>query len=187
MSITTRINELNEARAKIAALEQAIEVELKNELAALPAQYGFASVADFVAAVTTAAGKRRGRKPGKVEAAPTAAAAKPAAPAKKKRRKRAKITAETKDQVKTLVAAGRTGAEIAKEVGISVPSVQNIKKALGLVGKPGQAKAATAPETKPTDAAKPVAPAKPEAPAKKKGRKQAVVTKKVRVVVNPKG
>jgi DNA-binding CsgD family transcriptional regulator len=38
-------------------------------------------------------------------------------------------------EVKKLVSEGRTGGEIAKAVGISLPSVQNIKKALGLVGK----------------------------------------------------
>jgi DNA-binding CsgD family transcriptional regulator len=35
--------------------------------------------------------------------------------------------------VKKLVGAGKTGSEIAKSLGISLPSVQNIKKALGLV------------------------------------------------------
>jgi len=50
-------------------------------------------------------------------------------------RTRAKITSETKDKVKALVKEGKTGAAIAKEVGISVPSVQNIKKELGLVKK----------------------------------------------------
>jgi DNA-binding CsgD family transcriptional regulator len=49
------------------------------------------------------------------------------------RRKRAVITAATKAQVKALTQAGKTGAEIAKAAGISLPSVQNIKKALGLV------------------------------------------------------
>jgi DNA-binding CsgD family transcriptional regulator len=39
--------------------------------------------------------------------------------------------------VKAAVEAGRTGAQIAKEFGISVPSVQNIKKELGLVKKRG--------------------------------------------------
>lgn len=34
-----------------------------------------------------------------------------------------------------MVDAGKTGAEIADVLGISVPSVQNIKKALGLVAK----------------------------------------------------
>ena len=52
-----------------------------------------------------------------------------------KRRKRAIITADTKAQVKSLVIAGKTGGEIAKAIGISLPSVQNIKKELGLVKK----------------------------------------------------
>ncbi len=49
------------------------------------------------------------------------------------RRKRAVITDETRAEVKRLVEAGKTGAEIAQALGISLPSVQNIKKALGLV------------------------------------------------------
>ena len=69
MTTTEKIKELRETRAQVASLEQAIEAELKRELAALPAQYGFASTADFVAAVTKAAGKRRGRKPGKAKVA----------------------------------------------------------------------------------------------------------------------
>ena len=51
----------------------------------------------------------------------------------KKTRTRAKITDETRAEVKKLVEAKKTGAEIAKTLGISLPSVQNIKKALGLV------------------------------------------------------
>ena len=43
------------------------------------------------------------------------------------------ITDETRAQVKKMVDAGKTGAEIAESLKISVPSVQNIKKALGLV------------------------------------------------------
>jgi DNA invertase Pin-like site-specific DNA recombinase len=178
MSITTKIKELNEARTTVAQLEQVIAAELNSELAALPAQYGFASVADFVAAFEKAAGKRRGRKPGRAKAA-LAAAGKPEASAKAKRRKkRAVITDATRDEVKKLIGAGKSGSEIAKAVGISVPSVQNIKKALGLVGKPGKAKAEVAPatEAKPKAAAKPVAPEKPKAPAKKKRRKRPVKT-----------
>jgi hypothetical protein len=34
-----------------------------------------------------------------------------------------------------MVGEGKTGAQIAAAVGISLPSVQNIKKALGLVRK----------------------------------------------------
>ena len=42
-------------------------------------------------------------------------------------------SALSKTEVKKLVEAKKTGAEIAKALGISLPSVQNIKKALGLV------------------------------------------------------
>ncbi|MGH7958893.1 MAG: helix-turn-helix domain-containing protein [Opitutaceae bacterium] len=130
------------ARAKLASLEQSIADELNKELAALPARYGFASTSQFVSAVNAAAGsggstgpvrgRRRGRPPGSTN---SAKAAKPAVAKKggRKRRTRAVITDETRAQVKKLVDAGKTGAEIAQALKISVPSVQNIKKALGLV------------------------------------------------------
>lgn len=127
--VTDKIKELEAARAKLANLEQSIASELNKELAALPAKYGFASVEVFVAAVKAAGGARRGRRPGRA-----AKAAKPAGPGRK-RRKRAVITDETRSSLKKLVEAGKTGGEIAKALGISLPSVQNIKKALGLVKK----------------------------------------------------
>jgi hypothetical protein len=52
---------------------------------------------------------------------------------KVKRRKRSVITDDTRTSVKKMVEAGKTGSQIAKSLGISLPSVQNIKKALGLV------------------------------------------------------
>lgn len=121
--ITDKIKTLALTKAKVAELEKTIATELNRELAALPGKYGFDSVDAFVNAVK-AAGRGRGRK---------VAAPKAAAPAGRKRRKRAVITGETKSKVKSLVESGKTGAEIAKAVGISLPSVQNIKKELGLV------------------------------------------------------
>ena len=137
--VTDKLKELEAARVKLAALERSLASELNQELAGLPAKYGFESTRDFVAAVSAAGGggggggrgRRRGRPPG----SGSAGAAK-AAPAKKggrKRRTRAVITDETRAQVKKMVDAGKTGAEIAQTLKISVPSVQNIKKALGLV------------------------------------------------------
>ncbi len=64
------------------------------------------------------------------------AASKPAAvkkPGNKPATTRATITDETYAHVKKMVYEGRTGAEIAKKLGISLPSVQNCKKRLGLV------------------------------------------------------
>lgn len=122
--VSSKLKELEAARTKLASLEQAVHAELKKELANLPRKYGFGSTEDFVQAVRTAAGGRAGRRKGKV-----------GPPAGKKRRHRAIITDATRAQVKKLVAGGKTGSEIAKAVGISLPSVQNIKKALGLVKK----------------------------------------------------
>jgi hypothetical protein len=115
--ITNKIKELEAARAKITKLEQEVASERTKQLKALPAQYGFDSVADFIKAVKSAAGGKATRK-GFTKAGG--------------RRKRAVITAETKNKVKSLTADGKTGAAIAMAVGISIPSVQNIKKELGL-------------------------------------------------------
>jgi hypothetical protein len=121
--VSSKLKELKAARARLASLEKSLAAEL----ATLPEKYGFASAAEFVAAVTKASGVKAARKPGRAKAVA------PAAP--RKRRKRAVITDETRAEVKKLVEAGKTGKEISTALGISVPSVQNIKKALGLVGK----------------------------------------------------
>ena len=122
--VTDTVKQLQAAKAKVAALEQSIVKEQSQKLAKLPAQLGFDSVADLIKALKQVSG---GRKAGKV-----AKAGKPG-----KRAKRAKITPEVKDKVKEAVKAGKTGAAIAKDLGISLPSVQNIKKELGLVKKRG--------------------------------------------------
>jgi hypothetical protein len=121
--VINKIKLLNDTKAKVAKLERSIAAQLSKELASLPRKYGFSSPQDFLAAFRSVAGKAM------VSAGKTVAG-KPA-----KRRKRAVITADTKAQVKSLVAAGKTGGEIARTVGISLPSVQNIKKELGLVKK----------------------------------------------------
>jgi DNA-binding NarL/FixJ family response regulator len=133
--VTDKLKELEAARLKLATLERSIADELNQELTGLPAKYGFASTSEFVSAVNAAAGGGPGRPRGRRRGRPPSAAAKPAASAKRgrKRRTRAVITDETRAQVKKMVDSGKTGAEIAQTLKISVPSVQNIKKALGLV------------------------------------------------------
>lgn len=107
--------QIKQHEKEVAKLQRKL-AKSRAKLLQLPAKFGFASVAEFVAAVQ--------------DAAKGAGAAGPA-----KGRTRAKITPETKEKVKALVKEGKTGAEIAKVLGISVPSVQNIKKELGLVQK----------------------------------------------------
>ncbi|MEO6002470.1 MAG: winged helix-turn-helix domain-containing protein [Opitutus sp.] len=121
LMVTDKIKTLAITKARVAELEKSIATELNRELSALPGKYGFDNLPAFFDAVKAAA---RG-KPRAVIKSKNASGG--------KRRKRAVITNETKAKVKALVEGGKTGAEIAKAVGISLPSVQNIKKDLGLV------------------------------------------------------
>lgn len=122
--VTQQIRELEATKAKIAALEKSIAKRLRRELSTLHEKYGFGSLADFISALEVTGGNSRGK-------GSRGSAAKSAG--KSKRHKRSVITEETRANVKKLVESGKTGSQIAKSLGISLPSVQNIKKALGLV------------------------------------------------------
>lgn len=130
-----QLAKIEKAKADIAAAEAKLAADRVAALAKLPSDYGYDNLNAFLKAVKAAYGKgakvAKGRK----------AAAK-APKAKSEKGKRAKITDEVKAQVKVLAEAGKTGQEIAKALGISMPSVQNIKKALGLVKARGSAPAA---------------------------------------------
>jgi DNA-binding NarL/FixJ family response regulator len=118
------LKKIAEYKSRLADLER----ELFVQLAKLPAQYGFSSPDDFIAAFRKAVAGKSGRKPGK--AAKAAGGKTPTG-----RKPRVKITPEIEAQVKSMTEAGKTGAEIAKATGVSLPSVGNIKKKLGLVSK----------------------------------------------------
>ncbi len=118
-----------DAYTKLAALKKQIatlESQLSrnnSKLLKLPGKFGFKSMDAFIGALQAAAGGRQ-------TALPAAKTNKPTG-----RKPRAKITPETKAKVKAMVGQDKTGAEIAKALNISLPSVQNIKKELGLVQK----------------------------------------------------
>ena len=105
---------------QIAIREAKLAQERAIALSRLPEMYGFESAAAFLKAVRNSVGSssKRGKKGGK--------------------RSRAVITPEIKQGVADAAKAGKTGAEIAKKFGISLPSVQNIKKAAGLVKSRGK-------------------------------------------------
>jgi len=122
--LKTNIEALERAQKKVIGLEASIRSRLSKELAALPSQFGFESVRSFIRAVKAASSGGPGR-PGR-----------PKGPEKKSvpsKRKRMTITPAMREKVKRLAKAGKSGAQIVKAVGISLPSVQNIKKAFGLV------------------------------------------------------
>lgn len=119
------LKKIAQYKSKLANLER----ELFAQLAKLPAQFGFASAEEFIEAVKKATAGKPGRKAGKAPKAVVEKAGKGG------RKPRVKITPEIVEQVKALAEAGKTGSEIASATGISLPSVQNLKKKLGLVGK----------------------------------------------------
>jgi hypothetical protein len=122
--VTQQIKELEVTKAKILSLEKSIAKRLQKELATLHSRYGFESLKDFTRALKVATGYSAPRKT-RVKSSK--------ASGKVARRRRAVITEDTRASVKKLVESGKTGSQIAKSLGISLPSVQNIKKALGLV------------------------------------------------------
>lgn len=147
MSFTDQIAELQKAKAKIAQAEAKLAADRVSALAKLPGEYGYENLNDFVKALKDAAGKSSKSKKSKA-----VKAAKAPKEEKTGKRTRAKITPELKQQVIAAVQAGQSGAEISKSLGISLPSVQNIKKEAGLV----KARAST-PESASASAESPVA------------------------------
>jgi hypothetical protein len=119
--VTKQIKELEVTKAKIVALEKSIAKRLQRELSTLHSKYGFSSLNEFIKALKGTSGGKKTR----VKAAKAAG--------KAKRHKRSVITDDTRASVKKLVESGKTGSQIAKTLNISLPSVQNIKKVLGLV------------------------------------------------------
>ncbi|MDQ8180085.1 hypothetical protein [Pelagicoccus sp. SDUM812005] len=137
--ITNTQKQIAATKAKLEALQKKAEAEAAKKLTNLHSDLGFATRADLIAALSSleSGGAKSGRKP---KAAKKVAAKKAGRPAAKatKRAKRAKITEELKAKVIEAVKAGGKGSAIAKEFGISVPSLQNIKKAAGLTKARGK-------------------------------------------------
>ena len=139
-----QLAKLEKAKADLMQMEAKIAAERVAALAKLPSDFGYSSLNDFIKALTAAAksgGKVKG-KPGRKAKGAAKAPKAPKATKAAKAGKRAKITDEVKAQVKAMAEAGKTGQEIAKALGISAPSVQNIKKSFGLVKSRGGASAA---------------------------------------------
>lgn len=116
--VTDKLKQLEKYQREMVKLEKEL-AGFNRKLLGLPGKFGFKSMDAFIDALRAAA-KASGVKAGKATAASG-------------RKPRAKITPETKQKVKAMVQADKTGAEIAKALNISLPSVQNIKKELGLV------------------------------------------------------
>jgi hypothetical protein len=161
------IKTLAEAKARAVTLERSVAKKLHKELKALPRYYGFDGLNSFIDALEISAAR----------------AGKVSKPKVSKRRKRTTINAAIRANVKKLIEAGKTGAEVARALKISLPSVQNIKKALGLVEpKKKSSRKAVAPKAPAKAAVKAKAPVKK---AKKKVPRKAAPSESVRTAAAP--
>ena len=113
-----KLKEIAAYKAKIAALEKAVAAEQNKKLTGLHKEVGLESTAALIAALK-----------GLSKPAPRGNAIAKASG----RASRTRITSAIKAGVGKAVKAGKKGSEIANQFGISIPSIQNIKKELGLV------------------------------------------------------
>jgi transposase len=137
--LSNKFQEIEQYKAKLAQMEKAVLAEREAQLKRLHLDLGFASQADLIQALRKAGSAPAPKAAAK--AAPKAKKKKAAAAPKKQRRKRAKVTEEMRKQIAEALAAGGKGAEVAAKFDVSVPTVNNIKKAAGLVKKRAKAAA----------------------------------------------
>lgn len=97
-------------RAELEKMEQDLrqaQIDAKNaeraKFEALPAQVGLATVAELISALKGLSAKSH------------------------------RLTDEVRLQIRAAITAGRTGKQVASDFGVSVPTVQAIKKAAGMV------------------------------------------------------
>lgn len=111
IAMDTKRQEIEKFKQKIADLERQVEDERRQKLVNLHQDLGYANRRELISALQSLSGG----KPGKG--------------------RRTVITPELRGQILAAVKSGKAGTAVAREFGVSVPTVQNIKKQGGLVRK----------------------------------------------------
>ncbi len=124
MTIPDQIKELEQLRNQAAALKNKIEEERATKLASMHQEVGLESTEDLINALQGLA-KAPAKKTKRIKA-----------PAKKK--KRTRLTPAQKEKIADAVKEGLKGTEAARKFGVSLATVQNIKKNFGLVKSRGK-------------------------------------------------
>ncbi len=125
--LTPKIQALAQFKAKVEKLERSIKAERRALLARLHEEVGLESRDALIKALREVAdpGPRRAPK------------GRPARPAGTAKRRRTTITPELRDAIIAAVKGGATGGAAAARFKVSLPTVQNIKRAAGLTRPPG--------------------------------------------------
>ena len=115
--ITDKIKELEQLRNQAAALEQSIEEEKAAKLASMHEEVGLESTEALINALRGLA-----KQP-------------------PKKRKRIRLTAAQKRNIANAIKGGLKGTEASRKFGVSLPTIQKIKKDFGLVKSRAKKKA----------------------------------------------
>lgn len=129
------VEKLEKLRLELAALEAQHEEEVKARLTALPAELGYKNARELITALlpfTRGLTLVEGTTP---KPSIATVGGLPDAP-KKEKGKRAKVTDAMRTEIVNLLRdTGMTAKQVAEKFGVSMPTVNNIKKAAGLVKK----------------------------------------------------
>lgn len=123
--LTPKIQALAQFKAKVEKLERSIKAERRALLARLHEEVGLESREALIKALREVedSSARRTPKGGRAGTA---------------KRRRTTITPELRDAIITAVKGGATGGAAAARFKVSLPTVQNIKRAAGLTRQPGR-------------------------------------------------
>lgn len=131
-SFSNESEAIDTLESEITRLRKLAKAKEKENLKNLCKQVGLKSVDALIKKLLPFASPRM--KASFSDAAPAKAKAAKSA-AKGKRGKRGKLTADSHDKIKAAFAAGKKANEVAAQLGVSVATVNKIKKDLGLVKK----------------------------------------------------
>jgi type II secretory pathway pseudopilin PulG len=117
LNILDEQNELQKLEQQIAQRKQTIELARRDRLSKLHTELGLGSTIDLINELKRI---NNGAGVGSTGAARSGGG-------------RRKVDDAMREKIKSMVNDGKTGKDIAKSLGISVPTVQNVKSDLGLV------------------------------------------------------
>ena len=114
------MKKLHKKEAEVESLRRQVEAKQRKRLATLHQELGFASAEDLIDALRSAtkSSKPRTRSNGALRES-----------------KRSRVTPEMRKKIEAALQAGERGAAVARDFGISYPTLHKIKTQVGLVKK----------------------------------------------------
>ncbi len=118
------LKQLERKQAEVETLRRRVEAEQRKRLASLYRELGFRNTEELIGALRSASGGAASRR---------SSTSSPTRTAGPRASKHARLSADMKKQIQAALSAGQKGAAVAREFGISYPTLHKIKTELGLV------------------------------------------------------